>query len=275
MGIQERVSSQRTQKNVSILWVPLSDLVVASEDSPVNRRVRNAGLVAWIAEHYDERLLGVLVVTEQNSRGKRTIIDGQHRALGLRERGWKDQVVPCTVIKDATDLSAQAMVFLGLQRRVAVKPVDILRNEIQAKELPALEIDGVLRRAGFTLGHTTNSTTISAAASLKRIQKRGGGSLLERVLATAVDAWGKTPASVNGEVLDGLAMVLNRYPEIDAANLAKKLRSTEGGADGLRGMARSSKTIHGSTISQNIAACAVVAYNTGKREGRLPDWWAR
>jgi hypothetical protein len=277
MGQQKKMANRALEnghKAVSFAWIPLKDLELMPEG---NRRVRNEALIKEIATEYKPARLGVLTVGPRRDSGKHRIADGQHRYLGLRERGWREEPVPCLVVHGAVTNAEMAEIFLGIQRRVNVKPVDVLLSEIVAEHPDAVAIHKIVNGAGFRIGHTTGTGTISAAVALKRIYKNQGAGALVGALSTATDAWGKIAAAVHGEILEGLALVLGRHSDIDRPVLTKKLRlAAKAGPDTLRAQAKSSREIHGSTSAQNIAALAVVAYNSGRKpENRLPDWWAK
>lgn len=260
-------------KKVSFAWIPLNELELMPHG---NRRVVNEARVDEIATGYDSQIFGVVMVGAKLPSGKYRVADGQHRVLGLRKRGWKEQPIPCVIVHGAVTTQQMAAIFLGIQRRLNVKPVDVLLNEILAEQPEAVAINKIVRDGGFRIGHTTTNGTISAAAALKRIYRVAGAEALAGALMGVTDTWGKTPAALRGEILEGWGLVLGRYPTIDRSILSKKLRPTDGGADGILAFAKSGRHMHGSTIPQNIAAVMVTHYNSGRKpENRLPDWWVK
>lgn len=273
MGKQKTLGQTRPNKDISFAWIQVKNLELMKTG---NRQVKNQAFVKKIADHFDAKKLGVLIVGPARENGRHPIADGQHRFLGMQEMGWKDEAVPCLISKTAITDADLAEIFLGLQQRLGTRPVDVLLNEIIAQHPEAVAIHKVLQRRGYRVGHATTGTTISAAAALRRIFRSGGETALDGALEILEGAYGRTGEAVAGDLLEGAALLVARHPAIDKARLAKKLKlgkSTQN-PDRLRGAAAGAREMHGSTVAKNIAALMVAAFNLGTSTGRLPDWWA-
>jgi len=118
---------------------------------------------------------------------------------------------------------------------------------------------------------------VSAVSSLTTIYRLdGSGDLLRQTLQLAIDAWGGKAENFAGDVLRGLAGVLQRYAlTLDVPALRKRLSQLPGGAAGLLGRGRTFRSAMGGPIGVNISRAIVAIYNAGRRSQSLADWDTR
>lgn len=258
-------------------WVPLADLKF---DPVINREI-DPGLIALISKNFDPDAIGVLHVSAR-SDGSYVVIDGQHRSQAMLDMGWLDQLVECKVHRNLT-ISDEARLFVILNRRRNVHPIDVFDKEVKAGMDPASSIAQILIDMGLKVARSSTQTNgIAAVAALRYIYTgvkygatRRNPKALRDTLSVVSGAWGPGPTSFNGDMLQGVGAVILRFGEgIDKPRLVERLASMPGGAGGLLGRGRTLREIRGGTVTDCVASCVVDLYNKGLRKDFLPSWFS-
>lgn len=114
-----------------------------------------------IAEQWDWRLCAPLTVsrrvTADGTAPRYFVIDGQHRLQAARMRG-DIAYLPCIISTFAT-IAEEAACFVAVNtKRKAISSVDAFRAALAAGDPGALQIKGLLDRAGLTVAPTSNPT---------------------------------------------------------------------------------------------------------------------
>jgi len=238
----------------------------------------------WVKQHvpiFDADQLGYIVVSIRKD-GHAYVIDGQHRVALLRAVGWGDQKVACEVFSGLTQ-KQEASLFLSRNDRLAVRTFDKFRVRITAGEPTACDINRIVVSAGLSLAQTTSGAgRVSAVNALERIYRgagiagaKDGASVLVKTLRTIEQAWGRESSNFEGQVIEGLGLLLTRYgPKVEGNGLVGKLAKVGGGAAGLIGKARGMRDLRGGTVAYCIAGLVVERYNRGRRSGKLDGWWS-
>ena len=265
------------QVTVTIEWLPVSSV---GRDPRINTRpVDSAWVEKRLREGFDPSLLGVPDVSRRSS-GEQVWLDGQNRADLIRKAGWVDQKIECKVFTGLT-LAQEAQLFLGLNDNRQVKSIYKFLARVTAGEPVAVGITAIAQAAGWTIADTSAEKHITAVRSLERIfhgdQGRDAtmqpGRALQLTLRVVSEAWGYRSEAVNGDVLLGIGAVFNRFGNvIDLPALVKKLAELPAGPSGLLGKARSVRDFKGGTVAHGVSEIVVMAYNTRRRNGSLPDW---
>jgi hypothetical protein len=251
-------------------WVRVSDI---HTDPRVNTRPVDEAWVASKKDTFDPFKLGLPLVSRRDDNTY-VCLDGQNRVALLRAVGWGDQCIQCQVMTGLT-VPQEADLFLGHNDRRDVKKVYKFLAEVTAQKDDSVEMNRIVRGAGWRVGQIASGTTISAVAALERIYQadlREKYATLARTLYVVTEAWGRRPEAVRGQVLLGIAGVLRRYrDQIDVALLVKKL-STSPGPDSVYGMGRNVKDMRGGTVASGVSEVVVSLYNKGRRVNLLNDW---
>lgn len=264
-------------KRSSVLrWVPVADIVV---DPDAQRPLS----FAWVRSHvadFDVEQLGLIVISKR-SNGKLFCVDGQHRVSLLREIGWGDQQAQCEYFEGLSQ-AEEAALFLARNDRKAVRVYDKFRVSITKGDPIATDIDRIVRAADLVISDQDGEGHITAVTALVRIytgagivSQKEGPAALARTLKTILGAWGRTYAGFRGEIIKGVGLVQLRYNgALNQAELIGKLAPYPGGPTGIYGAAASLKNIRSKTTSDCVAAVVTDAYNKGRRNAKIEDWWS-
>lgn len=258
-------------------WIPIAQM----ELPPNAQRGFKPAHAAKIAAAFDPGLLGYPVVAKIPGRGGRErywIIDGQHRIAAVREALGEDQSVECEVIHNIT-LQRAAQLFRGRNDKLGVRPLDKFIAGVTAGDPECVAINDTVASLGLRIvnGNVAKNqvSAVTALQKIHRLDPKNG--LLKDTLHLAIEAWGRDAENFNGDVLQGLGMVLHRYnDELEKNILERKLKTCPGGALGLLGKGRMLRQAMSYTTVSNGIACAVVRmYNTGRRKAPLTEWGAQ
>jgi hypothetical protein len=257
--------------------------MVLVADLKVDPEAQRKLSMPWVKERvstFDVDQLGYIVVNRREEGGT-YVVDGMHRVELMRQVGWGDQNIHAEIFDGLTQ-AEEAELFNARNDRRAVRKYDRFRIAFTARDEQAVAITRIVHRAGFVISDQAGDGHIASIEALERIYTGGGiGSTTEgaealgRTLNMVGAAWGKTYASVQGDIIRALGMVNLRYAgNIDEKALIKKLSSFSGGPSGLVGRGRSLKELSGRPIFHCIASIVVDLYNRGRRVGNIEPWEA-
>lgn len=250
------------------IFIPLRDL----KPHPLAQRALDTAHAQAIGENFDPALMGELTVAETR-RGRRWIIDGQHRHAGaLRFLNGDDaQQVACRVIEVEDDAEA-ARLFLGLNTHKSVRTLDKFFVRVVAKDVNALGVTAILDRYGLKVTRTRGEGSVQAVDACETVfARKSGALLLDRVIGVLHQAWGNDPDAYHGQLIRGLGLLLARYGDVvDLADLVRKIAKRSGPL-GVIARARDLKIAIGGSIAQAVAEHIRGEYNKGRRTERLEE----
>jgi hypothetical protein len=198
------------------------------------------------------------------------IIDGQHRLRALLELGLGEWVVEVKIHTDVKDNATASSLFLKLNDRSPVSPVDKFENEVRAGFGPAVAIVELLRARRLKIGRAIGDGLVCCVTALKNLYAADGGKSLGLTLDMALGSWGHKAEAVEGKLLEGLGLLLKMHGEnIDLAALAKKLAKYPGGPSGLLGNAKGLRLIRRAPLARCVAEVVAETYNANRTTGRL------
>lgn len=181
--------------------VPLKDLVVDER----YQRPLDEKRVQKMADKFDDRLLGVLEISQRNA--KAAVFDGQHRLAALKELARPD--APC-LIHQGLSPQEEADLFIAHQsQRKSVKPLDRFKARVFAEDPVALDVLGIVEASGYGIG----SKKIQAVGALERTYLRYGGHGLARALTMIAVVWGRDDKATDGAMIAGVARFVDRYED--------------------------------------------------------------
>lgn len=254
-------------------WLSLKEL-------EIDERIQRAEVISHvnrIARKFREELLGTAVVSArfEASTGKYRyfVLDGQQRRAGALKYGFTGNI-RVDVHYNLT-LADEARLFLGLNERKPVQPVQMFKDEIIAGNPDAIAVQKILDDLGVPFG---TSRGYSGAKSALRLVARGNGSTTLRWALTQVqkiyDADGKG-SCYDASVVEAFFWLYEHHGiRVDEDNLYAKLSRQGGGTDDLVGHAKTIKSVRGGRIGVNLIRAIIARYNQDKRSARtrLPDW---
>jgi hypothetical protein len=191
--------------------VPLPSITLDS----VYQRDLNAERVQAMVAHWDERLVGTLILSAR--AGNLYVVDGQHRLAAMRER--HDTKVSAVILTDLSQKD-EADLFVAYNRsRSALNEWDLFRAEIVAGRPDALGILSVFGQQHLTLSRKMSSpTNVSALGAVRRVYRLGGAVLLTKVLTTAKRYWVTESHVFGASNIYGLALffyAFEQHPKYD------------------------------------------------------------
>ena len=268
-------------KQERLAHINLDDLVI----EPDIQRPLNDRWATWLADHWDHDAVGVLIVNPTQD-GAYHVVDGQHRiaaATMLRKRGrWNGQKFSCIVREGSRQRAAE--LFLEYNNTKRVRYIDKFFIRVQAREPVALAVTDIVEQHGFTVTSRSKDGSIHAARACERVYLGFSNNpdnvdpaTLNLVLDVVVSAWGRTTAAVNGQIIEGLGHVYQRYGKqhVDTDRMTTAMARIPGGPSGLLAKAQGLRDAKGMTTNRAMAEVIVDRYNKGLRQEstkRLPDW---
>lgn len=249
-------------------WIALREL----EPHPQAQRKLDPKHAEAIASAFDPALLGIITVAE-TKRGRRWIVDGQHRKVAALQfvNGDGTQTVKCNVIEVEDDAEA-ARLFLGLNKHKSVLTLDKFMVRVTAKDPIALGIVGVLAKYELHIDRTRGRGVVQATDACEAVFKRQRGALLlERTIRVLNSAWGPDPDAYSGQLVRGLGLLLDKFGKaVDDDDLVRKIAKS-GGPLNLIGRARALRAAMGVSQMQAVYECLKQEYNKGRRTEKLEE----
>lgn len=235
------------------------------------QRNERPGWVRYLLERWDFNEFGYPVVNWRD--GTYWIIDGQHRVAALRQAGFGEESVECVVYQDLTD-KEMAEAFLSLNDRKAVEPFDKFVIAVEANRADESAVMRMVLANKLKISRYSARGTIQAVSALMKAH-RYGEVVLAQTLRTLRDAYDSAPEGFEGVLIEGIAMVYNRYNGLtDEATLVNVLAKMKSGPVGLRRRAELIREKLAATLSHCVASAVVETYNKSvPRASRLDSWW--
>lgn len=170
-------------------------------------------------------------VVRQNGNGKPTIIEGHHRVVAACKAGLSDtEVITYCHPPIETDSKVGEM-YIGLNDTLASTPTEKFRMRLRAGDKLAVEVAAVIDAAGFTgISDRPEDGAIHAPTACEWVYKGGsfkkGASpeALGFALEAIKKAYGKKGGAVRRDIIQGFGSFALRYPKLDPAEVARKVR---------------------------------------------------
>lgn len=225
-----------------------------------------------LAANLDLNKLGFPIVNHRD--GNYWVLDGQHRIYALKENGFEHDNLDCEVYEGLTD-AEMADIFLGRDARKAVDPYSKFHIACTAGHKRETDIRRTVETQGLKVSKARGESCVGAVSALARVYDRDGVVVLGQALRTIKNAYGGDPDAFDASVIDGIALIFNRYNgQTNEKELASRLSDTPHGVRGLLRKAEAVKVRTGGQKSQCVASVAVEIYNKKVSRGaKLPSWW--
>ena len=257
-------TADRVDRASSVRWVRVNDIRTSSN---AQRELREH-MAEKIAANFDPDKLGVPVLSHRD--GRYWVVDGQHRIAALKHMDYGDQLIECQVY-DALDEAAEAELFLGLNTKLTMRPIDTFLVSLTAQRPRELRIAATVHSEGLAIG--TGKTQIGAVTALGAVYDVAGEDRLAATLRIIRDAFGS--AGMRAEMIRGVGLVAHRYNgQLDEQRTVEKLSRAHGGMSGLMAKSEVIRRQVGRPKPHCIAAAIVETINAGRGGKKLPDWWS-
>lgn len=222
-----------------------------------------------IAEEFDLAVAGALTVSYRD--GKHWIVDGQHRRLAAQHCGI--ETMRCQVHYDLS-LEDEAALFSLKNTFKKIPTLQDFKVRLLAGDPVCVTVSAVLERHNLKMtGAGVNS--VGAVRQVMDIVENYGEETLDAALEVADRAWKRSKHSWDGVVLTGLGVLIGNHPDINLANLIKRIDTTSARQWRTEIDARTKNG--GGSGSRPMAAYKVFLeeYNMGPRTKQLVPFFAK
>lgn len=188
-----------------------------SYQSPVNEKQ-----VEMIISNFDPKALHTIVISER-ADGSYYIIDGQHRVVALMRLG--EISVECTVYRGLS-LAEEAEMYRKINERKPKSKNAFAKADLASGVKYAVEIDEVVRAAGFLVDYERSGFALNAIKSyeaLRKVYEQYGSQHLYKTLVVAGQYFGTSYKEIQNWTIVGLAEFLHTFPDYDKKTLSSKL----------------------------------------------------
>lgn len=254
------------QREARLEWVPIEKMRVA--EAQIAQRALNGNWVDKLVSGFNLEEMGTPTVNLRD--GHYFIIDGQHRIEALRRLGFESDSVECWTYEGMTE-EEESERFLTLNNQLAVDAFSKFKIAVNANRPDEVAVNAILLRLNLVATTMDVPGATRAVGTLMKVYRRAGGEVLEQALRIIRNAYGDL--GLIAHVIDGIAHVAARHPELDEEITVTRLSKVHGGANGLIQRARIQRERHGGTLAHGVAAAAIEAVNRGRGGHKLALWY--
>lgn len=259
------------RKEVKRVKAFVADLVV----DELYQRPCNVHRADRIAKKWDDRKFNPPLVNLRD--GKLYIVDGQHTIAALKIRGelW----VEVDQLEVSISREQEAELFREINNsRVAVKAFNNFTASCVAGNPAANAISTILKELGLELvsggrkgNQARRNPTLGCTTALEKSYHNVGGRLKD-ALSVIGTVFGFVHDSFRGPIVLAVSRLFRAFPDIDAGNLAAKMKDHWQRPRDLELAASSMKTISAQSQQDLLIARQILgAYNYGLRQNRLDE----
>jgi hypothetical protein len=193
------------------------------------------------------------------------VIDGAHRLTALLKLGMGEWPVEVMLHLDCTDDKRASELFLRLNDRTLVSPLDRFRNQLQAGDLTAIGVNATVIKHGYRIGPATTNNIMACVKALTTTWGLDSGRSLDLALSVIQGAWGKSATGNDGKIIEGIGRFIHDYANIDSPALTTKLAKRAGGPARLIGDARNLNQTMGGSLPKQVQAIVAELYTRGRK----------
>ena len=199
--MKKKTTSQR------FAYIPLTSI-----EPSEYQRATSPSQVGNIVNNFDEAKLGTLTVSTRN--GRHFIIDGQHRLSALRILNYTHAL--CETLTGLTAQQEADLFRRQDQDKRALKPPDLFKAGIVARDEKCLRINKIVKSNGFRIGFSCKDFyQIAAIHALFTIVDDYGFNTLNDTLCLLANTWAGIAKATSGDCLLGVAEFVHRYGTYD------------------------------------------------------------
>lgn len=253
--------TRTAESRPSLKSVPVDQLVIYPN---VQRDPPSRDSVKKIADSLDYSKLGVLDVSLR-ADGSYSVIDGQRRMLALKSRNLGSYRVSCLVYSGLSE-QQEAEMFLGLNATRVVSAFDRFKVGLTARRPDCVDINTVFKKHGWKISKASNSGVAACINSMQKVWARDkNGALLNRVVATLSEAFGRDKNTMSGSLVEGLAQFFVSNKDADDSALVGKLRARFSAPVTITTMARNRQATERGALCANVSAVIERVYNSRRQ----------
>jgi hypothetical protein len=261
-----------------VLWEDMEvDLDILHVDHEHYQRGVRPEHVAKIINEYNPLLMEPPLVNIRDD-GVWYVMEGQHRVIALRElrAQGKHGIGPTTRCRVFVGLSLaeEALIFNMQDARRPLTPIERFRAGLVSGREPYVSVNARVEACGWEVARYPKdggNTKIDAINALIRLVENYEGTMLERVLTTARDAWGLDRAPTHS-IMAGMAQFFTWYEkDINEKQFLERLR--EMGRDALTQEAEKRRVLDHVDSRSAVGMTLVNIYNYNRpNRTRIVAW---
>lgn len=258
--------SQVLKKQFNAQWIKLNMLNIGQ---PYQRPIK-AHKVSDIVANFNAYQLAPMIVSKRED-DTFWVLDGQHRVRALRQMEWTNQEVLCQVLTGLSYEDEAELHGLYQVKRSTHTPIELYVTFLEAKRPLEVGIQTILDRYDLGVGRNRNESTVGVIGSVEALRTiyLQDPELLDRVLNVVVEAWGKETDGYHGNILRGLALVMQHYPKtLNDKWLINSLQHTRPTV--ILAKAKEQQRVSNAPAVNNVGVVIVVSYNSMKGGKKLP-----
>lgn len=257
------------REDINIRWIPVGKLI--NKWPNAQRREKIIAHAKKIAGNFDPDKFGVLTVTMADDSGYHHVIDGIHRSTAVLLLWGEDEKVPCQILPTKDPVRA-AEIFLGLQSRRPVTPIDNFRVSVQAGNPDSIAINKVVRSLGYRIENSRADGCISAVGALKQVYLRYGPDVLKDALSIIQATWGMSAAAVQKPLITAYGrLVGSHFHTLNYGRTTEVMKKRFSHPDKLLGLVSGVKELTGATSADVVYKTILDNYNRGLKAGQITD----
>jgi hypothetical protein len=237
---------------------------------PQAQRTLNERRAQGIADNLQLTAIGTITASRRGD-GSLWLVDGQHRRRALQLKGISKMHAE---VHEGLDVRQEAILFL-IKNRESSRPgaLDEYKIGLTGCVQQFVDTEEVFVRHSLKPGRGTSANQVGAVSAAVKITERYGSEALDFALTVAETAWGRTDSTWEGNLLGGLAMFYDKFPDLRGRGqeLGEKLGKTNPAYRWVADMhARASGgNMHG-TGSGGRASAACQLFIAAWNKGRSP-----
>lgn len=233
--------------------------------------------VQKMARDFRIALVGIIEVSLR-ADGRHAILDGQHRWATVRDVAFADPVtrhVACRVHQGLTVAEEAALYHQLNTTRRQLTGWDRWLARRGAGDPVVASIEALLARHDLKVALRGGGNIFRATRTAEKIVELNGLSLLDEVVSIVRAAWPDDQNGMDGQILHGLAHVLNNYSrdELDTSRLTETLAGIMPRQLGAR--AAAVRELHKGTLDRLAAHVIVERYNAIKGIAKVQPFFDR
>lgn len=270
--------SNELKRDYTVEEIKVTDLLV---DKRVQRDDLKEKKVDEIVRSFNPNALGVIHVSQRPDQGY-YIIDGWHRKEAvLRITDGAGSVI-CHVYTGLT-LPEEALMFLDLNFKTNVTPLEKHKVRVEAGDEQALRIEANVHKHGWKISPSTGAGHVAAIQKLYALdnlsQKIGAEpDLVTMTFLTISRSWGDEKHASQAVILEGIGRLWAEHgARLNFDHLVTRLRQYRGGPTTLHAEAAQYANLTKGRVAMAVAHLITEWYNHGKgnRKSALPAWRKR
>jgi hypothetical protein len=207
-------------------------IAVLQVDRSYQRDEREHLIRKILADGFDMNAAYPIIVSERPPVGAMSdhryfIVDGQHRTVAAERDGETEVIAKIVRFQgsEAKIIQQEAALRTKMGERKPDTPMERFKAKLRSGNDTALRIDSMVESFGGRIAQNqSQKTAIRAVSTLEKLYARDA---LASVLRIIKDSWDSFDGRAGeASMLDAIAWLLQKHPDVDTKHLIRRLRGT-------------------------------------------------